>query len=73
MTVRTKIRNAEETVATTKSALDKLESGLKAADDAVAAAEKAKRHPVAKALMFVMIILTIGAVAMLIRNNIDSS
>jgi hypothetical protein len=69
MTLRNRIRNAEETVATTQSALDKLQSGLKAADDAVAAAEKAKRHPIAKATLMIAAILTIGLITMIVRGN----
>ncbi len=72
MTVKDRIRNAEETVSTTQSTLDKVQRGLHAAEEATVAAEKAKRHAITKAVLIVMTIVTIGAVVRLIRNRITS-
>lgn len=64
-TTARKLKNAEEKIAKAQKALDKTQTGLRAAEEVVAATEKASRKPVVFALALLTII---GLVWMLAHN-----
>lgn len=64
-----KLRNAEEKVSKAQAVLDKAQTGLHAAEEVAATAEKASRHPV---LITLGVILIVGAIWMLVKARTEA-
>lgn len=68
-TTAKKLRNAEDKIAKAQKALDKTQTGLRAAENVVAATEKASRKP----LVFAIVLLTIIGVVWMLAHNANKS
>ncbi len=65
-TTAERLRKAEDKVARAQAALERTRSGLHAAEEVVAATEKATRHPVLLALGFLVIV---GVIWMFVQSR----
>lgn len=68
-TTARKLKKAEDRIAKAQEALDKTQTGLRAAEEVVAATEKASKRP----LFVILALLTIVGVAWVIAKNAQKS
>lgn len=64
-TTARKLKNAEDKIAKAQKALDKTQTGLRAAEEVVAATEKASRKPI----VFALVLLTIIGLVWMAAHN----
>lgn len=64
-TTAKKLKNAEDKIAKAQKALDKTQTGLRAAEEVVSATEKASKRP----LLIAFILLTIVGVVWMVAYN----
>lgn len=65
-TTAKKLKNAEDKIARAQKALDKTQTGLRAAEEVVSATEKAARRPL---LVAVVLLTIVGVIWMLAHNS----
>lgn len=68
-TTAKKLKNAEEKIAKAQKALDKTQTGLRAAEEVVAATERASRKP----LLLALVLLTIIGLVWMLAHNANKS